>query len=236
MCEQLYSNKLGQLYKVVSFHHRTNKSSYYMIEFIDTGFCKVVAMSDIKRGHVKDRLAKSVANVGYFGAGKCEYNSCSRMYRVWHNMINRCYNEHSTEWKHYGACGVTVCDRWHCFVNFAADIPNVKGYDEELFENNLIHLDKDEKQWKRNNKIYSPSTCQFVSPLKNGRLIDREHKAIFSIDPYGNRKEWESVSQFVNENKTFNRNSIYKCLCGILKTYRKWSFDYCNDYRKPIDN
>lgn len=236
MESQIYSNKLGQRYKIVAFHHRTPKGNFWTCEFLETGFQKVAAMTDIKRGRVKDRLAPSVAGVGYLGAEECHYNSTSRMYRVWHNMINRCYNPNSTEWKHYGACGVTVCDRWHCFTNFAKDVPNIPGYDEELFEDNLIHLDKDEKQWKMDEKVYSPTTCQFVTPLKNGRLIDREHKAIISIDPDGVVEEWKSVSEFISKHSTFHRNSIYKCLCKISKAYRKWSFDYCNDYRKPIYN
>lgn len=233
---QIYTNKLGQSYKIISFHHRTEKGNFWLVEFIETGYQKVVAMTDLKRGRVKDRLAKSVAGVGYYGADECEYNSTSRMYRVWHNMINRCYNPNSTEWRHYGACGVTVCDRWHCFTNFVKDVPNISGYDEELFEDNLIHLDKDEKQWKMDKKVYSPKTCQFVAPLENGRLIDRERRAILSINPQGLIEEWSSVYDFVNKHKTFNRNSIYKCLSGMCKTYKKWSFDYCNDYRKPICN
>ena len=236
MESQIYSNKFGQRYKVVAFHHRTAKNNFWVCEFLETGFQKVATMAEIKRGHVKDRLAISVAGVGYFGADECTYNSTSRMYRVWHNMINRRYNPNSTEWRHYGACGVTVCDRWHCFTNFAKDIPNIPGYDEKLFESNLIHLDKDEKQWKMDKKMYSPTTCQFVEPLKNGQLIDREHKAIISTNPDGIVEEWESVSEFINKHDTFHRNSIYKCLCKISKTYRKWSFDYCNDYRKPICN
>lgn len=75
-----------------------------------------------------------------------------------------------------------------------------------------------------------------VAPLKNGRLIDRERMAILSINPQGLIEEWSSVYDFVNKHKTFNRNSIYKCLSGMCKTYKKWSFDYCNDYRKPICN
>ena len=47
----------------------------------------------------------------------------SREYRIYYNMINRCYDPKSVSWKWYGAKGVIVCDRWlESFKNFYADM------------------------------------------------------------------------------------------------------------------
>lgn len=236
MINAAFTNRLGLEYKIIAFDHRTPKGNYWRVQFTNTGYCTVAAMTDIKRGRVKDRLARSVAGVGYYGAGEITYRSTSRMYRVWHNMINRCYNPKSTEWKHYGACGVTVCDRWHCFLDFAHDVPSIPGYDEELFESNSLHLDKDFKQWKNQSKQYGPDTCVFITPLVNANLIEREHKAIIAIDPDGQESTWESVRSFLQVHSSFRSCAIYQCLAHVRAAHKQWKFDYCNDYRKPIDD
>ena len=43
--------------------------------------------------------------------------------------MTRCYNEHSTKYKNYGARGITVCDEWHKFENFY-EWAKETGYDE----------------------------------------------------------------------------------------------------------
>src|SRR5262249_3656039 len=50
-------------------------------------------------------------------------------YNVWHNMLRRCHNEHTPQFKDYGGRDITVCDRWrfgedgqHPFACFIADI------------------------------------------------------------------------------------------------------------------
>lgn len=48
--------------------------------------------------------------------------SKTRTYRTWKEMHNRCKNKHATQYKWYGAKGVTVCERWHKFENFFADM------------------------------------------------------------------------------------------------------------------
>lgn len=46
----------------------------------------------------------------------------SKVYHVWHSMIQRCSNPEHVEWKRYGARGISVCERWLDFENFYADM------------------------------------------------------------------------------------------------------------------
>jgi len=46
----------------------------------------------------------------------------SRTYNTWVNMRRRCNNPSATQWKYYGALGVSVCARWSVFENFLADM------------------------------------------------------------------------------------------------------------------
>jgi hypothetical protein len=44
-------------------------------------------------------------------------------YRVWVNMLARCYNPNDVGWPYYGGRGITVCDRWReSVLNFVADM------------------------------------------------------------------------------------------------------------------
>jgi hypothetical protein len=43
-------------------------------------------------------------------------------YSIWCNMLTRCYNESSTFYRLYGGRGITVCNRWHDYTSFFADM------------------------------------------------------------------------------------------------------------------
>lgn len=48
-------------------------------------------------------------------------------YWTWVSMLARCSNPRHVSWRHYGARGITVCDRWRepggqGFLNFLADV------------------------------------------------------------------------------------------------------------------
>ena len=81
-------------------------------------------------------------------------------YQFWQNMLVRCYNPKYKE-KNPTYVGVTCCEEWLLFTNFA-----------KWFKGNYIegyHLDKD--LLVKDNKIYSPSTCIFVPPEINIFII-----------------------------------------------------------------
>lgn len=46
----------------------------------------------------------------------------SPTYKSWYSMIHRCECENATHWDLYGGRGISVCERWHTFENFIADM------------------------------------------------------------------------------------------------------------------
>ena len=88
----------------------------------------------------------------------CEYRIrgvTKKSYRVWYNMIHRCYNKSAKDYMYYGGAGVYICDEWKSFMKF----------DEWYSKNNIegYHVDKD----LSGNKYYSKETCKFISPEQN---------------------------------------------------------------------
>lgn len=48
--------------------------------------------------------------------------SKTKIYSIWSGMMQRCYNPNSKSWKYYGGRLIEVCQRWHKFENFYADM------------------------------------------------------------------------------------------------------------------
>ncbi len=46
----------------------------------------------------------------------------SPTYRTWYNMKTRCDNPKASKFAQYGGRGVKICERWHDFSNFLADV------------------------------------------------------------------------------------------------------------------
>jgi hypothetical protein len=48
--------------------------------------------------------------------------SRTRVYQIWIDMMRRCYDPACRNYPNWGGRGRRVCERWHSFVNFLADM------------------------------------------------------------------------------------------------------------------
>lgn len=48
--------------------------------------------------------------------------SRTKIHYVWMAMMNRCYRSNMPNYHRYGGRGIKVCERWHKFENFYADM------------------------------------------------------------------------------------------------------------------
>ena len=57
-------------------------------------------------------------------------------YRIWHHVLDRCNRPQDAAYHYYGGRGIKVCDRWHTFENFYADMgPRPQGLTLERIDN-----------------------------------------------------------------------------------------------------
>ena len=88
----------------------------------------------------------------------------SRQYYLWKGMLTRCYSGNK-KYKWYHDC--KVCQRWHTFSNFVADLPKLPNYDLWVANvgNGKVCLDKDILGGYH--RCYSPNYCMFVTLKEN---------------------------------------------------------------------
>lgn len=98
--------------------------------------------------------------------------SDSPAYRSWRCMMSRCYNDKDIGWKSYGGRGIKVCDEWHDFLGFVADM----GQPLEGMSIDRVNTDGD----------YAPGNCRWADRVtqsnnkRNNRRIafDGEEKTL----------------------------------------------------------
>jgi hypothetical protein len=107
--------------------------------------CSLVTGNTVSCGcWLKERITK------HGGWNKASYNT-------WRAMMRRCYKSQDKDYSHYGGKGVTVCERWHNYTNFAADMGEPNG-DETLDRINTYGN-------------YEPENCRWAGVTTQNRNV-----------------------------------------------------------------
>ena len=74
----------------------------------------------------------------------------TKLYVMWKNIRQRCYNPKNNSFKYYGAKGIKMCEDWNIFNNFQLWAKS-NGYKEGL---SIERIDV--------SKNYEPQNCKFI--------------------------------------------------------------------------
>lgn len=203
------SNKWGD-FEIVEYV----SSIEVKIRFLDTNAVTFCRAKHIRDGCVKDVYAPSVCGVGYLGEGvaKVRENKLkTKVYEVWTDMIKRCYNDTFTK-KNPNYAGVTVCPEWHNFNTFSL------WFNDNYKEG--YHLDKDIGSRGFVDKVYSPTTCRFISQYDNS--VEANAKSWTFVNPDGEVIDIYNLSVFC-ENNNLNRGCMRSVRDGKVLHHRGWT-------------
>lgn len=156
-----FKNTKGEVCEVVTY----NGFEEVTVKFLCTGNSKVFSGSALNKGLFKNHMSPSLAGVGVLGEGihkTKDKGKTTKTYELWRDMINRCYNENTTRYDVYGGRGVTVCEEWLNFQNFAEWCIQEPYFNKEDYQ-----LDKD---LLGKGNLYSPENCCFIPRALNSKL------------------------------------------------------------------
>lgn len=181
---------------------------------------KVVRVSHLRIGSVKNLYLPKVYGVGYIGEGEYstkEGGKTTSAYAAWHGMMQRCYDPKMQK-RHPTYIGCTVHAEWHNFQVFAEWFYSQKHY-KAGFE-----VDKD--LLVEGNKVYSPSSCCLVP--KDLNVLFNYSLAAKGTAPTGVNYQ-PRIDRFqarININGKRVYLGVFKCPYEAEAVYKKAKQDY----------
>lgn len=209
----LVGQKFGRLI-VVSDAGSKNGRTYSNCR-CDCGNMVVVSNKNLRNGHTRScgcykndlisEIGKSTGKTNIILAQKKAHEgnvqhgmSKTRLYRIWQQMKQRCYNQKTDAYKYYGAKGVNICDEWKSdFVAFETWALS-NGYSD------LLTIDRIDS-----NGNYGPENCRWITQSENTSRIKRDVR-YWCIDvAQGRYIEFDNIRQFCrNYPEIANENHV----------------------------
>lgn len=151
---------------VLNFSHKVKKNSFW------TCRCECSSVRTISRGPLVNGSSKSCGcwrdEAASLRSGS-HHMSKTKIYVTWKNIRTRCEKSTNKSYKYYGARGIKVCERWHDFNNFYADIG--KDWSEGM---SIERIDND--------KGYELSNCTWIPKENQGK---NRRINVFVNSPWG---------------------------------------------------
>lgn len=215
----------GQRFGKLTIVEQVGKDKYYRKLYLckcDCGNTTIVNENKLKTGNTKSCGCLKKERLTKHGLSK------TKLYNVYQQMIERCYNPNCKNYKKYGANGITVCPEWHekdkgfiAFYNWAID----SGYKEGLTIDRINGKGNYEpsncrwatyEQQNTNLKISKNNKsgyvgCFYLKKYKKWLANISIHNKTVYIGIYPTLKECvEARNKYIDENNLPNRKNTWK--------------------------
>lgn len=207
-------NNQGCLMKIIEYEGVRN----IKVKFFDDYGAVVDARYDhFKEGSVNNPYFPTLCGKGMIGIKYpvWENGKHTPQYKIWHNMIVRCFYE-SYKKQEPTYADVTCCDEWLIFENFVDWLKCQDNYDKWL-NGYRFALDKD--IIIKGNKIYDPKYCCIVPQRVNSLFTSKPNKDINHL-PKGVHK---------------HKNGKFMATCNDIDSAVNGRIVYLGLYETPED-
>lgn len=111
----------------------------------------------------------------------CHHKQPARLYRIWANMKNRCYNPNAENYRFYGGRGIGVCESWRNDYIAFRDWALSNGYEDRL---TLDRID--------NNGNYGPTNCRWETLINQCNNTRKNHRLTYQGETH-TVAEWARI-------------------------------------------
>ena len=170
---------------IIDFDHKSGAHMYYRCR-CDCGNEKVVTYGSLKHGQV--------ISCGCYNKEVHTKHGMShdRIYVIWKNMNDRCYDKNRKSYPNYGGRGISVCEQWRDPIDGLKRFQEWSmshGYREDL---SIDRIDNDGN--------YDPTNCRWVDKIVQSNnkssnvyvtyLLNRKYDPPYLIFTYA---EWARI-------------------------------------------
>ncbi|HDR7980290.1 TPA: hypothetical protein QC443_002567 [Bacillus cereus] len=220
--EELIGEKIGLLTVISLARQRINNKNlifYYCL-------CECGKETNVRRSDLIRKDSRRVRSCGCFSVNKFRNMTRShgmsqtRFYRIWANIRKRIYDPNSISYKNYGGRGIKMCDEWHTFENFMADM--YESYEKHVKE----HGEKETTlERKDSNGNYEKRNCTWATSFEQ-KNNQRRHKRFEATNLKTGEKLYASSKSIFAREHGICRQHINKVLNGERKSTGGFSFKY----------
>lgn len=150
--------------------------------------------------------------------------SGTKIYSIYHNIKDRCFNQKNHAYDNYGGRGIKMCDLWlDDFLEFK-NWSDKNGYMEGL---SIDRIDV--------NGDYEPDNCRWVTLSENVAFANKHNarrKAnkgrYYGYSPKGEYYEFDNANEFA---RLYNLNAgcVRAVANGRKNTHKQWKFGFVNE-------
>ncbi|MEC1716608.1 hypothetical protein [Schinkia azotoformans] len=164
--------KFGMLLVLEKRYKPEAKYKYYWLCKCDCGKIKEIRNDQLGRSTVScGCYNKSLNQTKIADATRTHGMTDTKLYSMWRDLRNRCYNKNVDRYQNYGGRGITVCNEWKEAFEPFMEWAFSNGYKEGL---TIDRIDV--------NGNYEPSNCRFIS--KKAQMRNKTSNVM--INYYGN--------------------------------------------------
>lgn len=189
------------------------------VQFIEYKNLVKCTLGWLKVGSVINPMHPLTYGVGYMGVGDFTSKD-KRIYSLWSTMLKRSYCEkfHLIQPSYKG---VSVCEEWHNFQNFAEWCCNQEFFNAKDNMGKSYHLDKD--LLVKGNKVYSPKNCCFIPEEINASITTRSSSKnaskVVGIFKHKTTKRYRVFSNVVGQGR--KHVGYYETLKEAFEVYKR---------------